>query len=286
MLTAQSLVARARTVSSLPSVFLRLQQVVNDARSSNRDIANVISEDPGLAARLLRTANSAFYGYPSKIDTISRAVTVIGGKQLRDIALATSVIDMFKGLPQNLIDMDSFWRHSLACAVAARILATYMRASNVEHFFVAGLLHDIGRLIMYTEIPGQCSQLFEEHAEEKSLLYRIEKRALGFDHADVGGALLEAWKLPPAISRAVATHHRPGSAMSVPEIGTTATLIHVADIMAHAAGLGRSGERFVPPLDAEAWQRLSLSEGVMSAALRRLEHQYSDALALLEPGAG
>ncbi|MBK8162772.1 MAG: HDOD domain-containing protein [Gammaproteobacteria bacterium] len=285
MLTPQSLVARSKTVSSLPSVFLRLQNVVNDARSSNRDIANVISDDPGLAVRLLRVANSAFYGFPSKIDTVTRAVTVIGGKQLRDIALATSVIDLFKGVPQELVTMESFWRHSLACAVAARILATYRRASNVEHFFVAGLLHDIGRLIMYTEIPDQCRQLFAQREAENCLLYPLEKKLLGFNHADVSGALLEAWKLPPALSEPVARHHRPADAASTPEAGVSAALIHLADIIAHAMEMGSSGERYVPPLSAEAWQRLSLPESILPAVLKQLEYQYGDALALIDQAA-
>jgi HD-like signal output (HDOD) protein len=286
MMTPQTLVARAKTVSSLPSVFLRLQKVVNDAGSSNRDIANVISEDAGLAARLLRVANSAFYGFPSRIDTITRAVTVIGGKQLRDIALATSVIDMFKGMPQELVSMESFWRHSIASAVAARILATYRRAGNVEHFFVAGLLHDIGRLIMYTEIPDQCRQVFAAYNSEDTLLYRVEKSVLGFDHAEVSGALLEVWKLPPALSVPVACHHRPGGGLKLTEMSVPAAVIHLADIIAHAMEMGTSGERSVPSLNEEAWQCLALSEGVLPAVLKQLEHQYEDALTLLDLGAG
>ncbi|MCC6207611.1 MAG: HDOD domain-containing protein [Gammaproteobacteria bacterium] len=284
MPTPQSLVARAKTVSSLPSVFLRLQNVVNDPRSSNRDIANVIGEDPGLSARLLRVANSAFYGFPSKIDTITRAVTVIGGKQLRDISLATTVIDLFKGLPQELVSMESFWRHSIACAVAARILATYRRASNVEHFFVVGLLHDLGCLIMYSEIPDQCREVFAERDREGALLYPLERKLLGFDHADVGGLLLDSWKLPSALSQPVTHHHRPGRLQGQPEIGVTAAIIHLADILAHAMELGSSGEYFVPPLDADAWAALALPESVLPAILRQFEQQYEDALALVDLG--
>ena len=140
-------------VSSLPMIHLRLEEAINNQNKSMSDIAKVIREDPGLTARLLRIVNSAFYNFPSKIETISQAVTIVGTQQLSALALATSVMKMFKGLPQNLVSMDSFWRHSIACGLAARMIGSFRRETKPERFFVAGMLHDIGRLIMYTKIP-------------------------------------------------------------------------------------------------------------------------------------
>jgi len=145
-----SLISDNLKIFSLPSIFLRLDDAINDLRSSVTDIGNIISEDQGLTVRMLKLANSPLYGFPSKIETISKAVLIIGTKQIRDLTLATSMLQVFKGIPEDFITMETFWRHSIACGVIARIIAGYRREPNVETFFTAGILHDIGRLIMYT----------------------------------------------------------------------------------------------------------------------------------------
>src|SRR5208283_2218048 len=132
----------------LPSTFTRLTETINDPRSSLSDIGSIISEDQSLTALLLRLANSAYFALPGKVETITHAVTVIGTQQLQDIVLATSVMGMFKGIPASLISMQEFWRHNLGCGVAGRIFATFRREANTESFFVAGILHDVGRLVM------------------------------------------------------------------------------------------------------------------------------------------
>jgi putative nucleotidyltransferase with HDIG domain len=278
--TAETLIQKTPTVASLPNVYARLNEAVNDPRTSTRDVANVLNEDTGLAARLLRVANSAFYGFPSKIDTIVRAVTLVGTRQLRDLALATSVVDQFKGLPNDLVTMESFWRHSIACGVTARILATYRREPNVERFFIAGLMHDIGRLVMFTTAPELARQAMDEARARDELLHVTERMVMGFDHADVGGALLRQWKLPLHTVNAVAYHHRPG-ADGVLHIDTA--IIHVADLIANSAQIGGSGERFVPGLDNSAWERLGLPESVVATTLSELDRQYHDAVRAILP---
>ncbi|TNF36982.1 MAG: HDOD domain-containing protein, partial [Gammaproteobacteria bacterium] len=136
-------------LASLPTVYNKLNEAVDSPTSSSQDIADIIMEDSALAARLLKLSNSAFFGFPSRIDTISQAVTVIGMRELRDLVLATSVVSMFKDIPTNLVSPESFIEHSIATGVAARVMATHRRESNVERFFVAGLLHDIGRLVLF-----------------------------------------------------------------------------------------------------------------------------------------
>ena len=144
---------------SLPAIFNEVNEAVDDPRSSMGDIAEIISSDISLSARILRLVNSAFFGFPSRIDTISHAVTIIGTQQLRDLVLATAVIDLFRGIPSELVDMRSFWQHSISCGIASRILSSYHREANIEHFFVAGLLHDLGRLILYIKIPDQTKEI-------------------------------------------------------------------------------------------------------------------------------
>jgi HD-like signal output (HDOD) protein len=262
-------------VSSLPLIHLRLEEAINNPKKSMSDIAKIIRDDPGLTARLLRIVNSAFYSFPSRVETISQAVTIVGTQQLSALALATSVMKMFKGLPEDLVSMDSFWRHSIACGLAARQLGTVRREANAERFFVAGMLHDIGRLVMFTKLTEPSREILMIARQEQRLLYEIERERLGFTHAVVGGVLLQTWKLPTSLEETVMYHHNPMAATRFPV--ETAT-IHVADVIVHAMDLGSSGERFVPPMDPEAWERLNLTPSVLASVEEQIDRQYQDAL--------
>lgn len=272
---AQSLVSSANKLYTLPTIYYQVDAAINDPISSATRIGRIIGEDAGLSARLLQVVNSAFFGFPSRIDTISRAVTVIGTHQLRDLILATSVIESFRGIPDGLVDMESFWRHSIATGVAARIIATYLREPNVERFFVAGLLHDIGSLVMFAQIPRDQAEVLKHCAETDALLHVTEREMLGFDHAEVGGLLLKAWKLPSALIDIARWHHAPEkSSQHAAEVA----VVHMADIVSHCLECGSSGEKFVPPLDDGAWQRLGLSEGALSSVIALVDKQYQDAV--------
>jgi putative nucleotidyltransferase with HDIG domain len=280
--TVERLLLETPSISSLPGAYTRLNDAVNDPRTSSRDVANVITEDTALAARLLKIANSAFFGFPSRIDTISRAVTLVGTRQLRDLALATSIIQQFDGLSTGMVTMESFWQHSIACGVVARILATHRREPNVERFFIAGLMHDIGRLLMFSTIPELVMEALDEAECSQELLYRTERKLLGFDHADVGGALLRQWKLPVHTVNAIAYHHRPAADSG---LHTDTAIVHIADLIANAMQTGSSGERYVPALDNDAWTRLGISENILGVVLSELERQYKDAVAFILPDA-
>ncbi|MEE9256566.1 MAG: HDOD domain-containing protein [bacterium] len=276
-ITASDLISKDSKVPSLPTIFLQINEAVNKPRSTMRDIARIISADQGLSARLLRIVNSAFYGFPSKIDTISRAITIIGTKQLRDLALATTVIQMFRGMPTKLVNINSFWRHSVACGISSRILASYHSESNIEHFFVAGLLHDIGRLLIYKEAPSQAKDVLAQSRKKNELLHLVERDVLGFDHAEVGGLLLKAWRLPASLEEAVRFHHRPARA---PRFPMEASMTHLADLIANALQMGSSGERFVPHLEGEAWNRLGISTSVLRPAVQQIDRQFENTVAL------
>ena len=262
-------------VSSLPMIHLRLDEAINNPRKSMADIAKIIREDPGLTARLLRIVNSAFYNFPSRVETISQAVTIIGTQQLGALALATSVMQMFKGIPEDVVNMDSFWRHSVACGLAARVLGTLRREQNPERLFVAGILHDIGRLVMLTKATDQMREAILQSRRNHQLLCDAELALFGFTHSVIGGLLLQTWKLPGTLEEVVMFHHNPRAATKFPI--ETAT-IHVADIVAHCMELGSSAENHVPPLDEDAWALLGLSPSVLSSLLEQVDRQYIDAV--------
>lgn len=274
-LTPKELVNYCSGITSLPVVYQRLDEAINDPYSDLSTIAAILSEDSSLAARLLRLANSAMFCFPSRVETVSRAVTIIGTKQLRDLVLATSVIELFNKIPEEHVSMESFWRHSIATGIAARVIATYRREANVERFYVLGLLHDIGRLVMYLQIPEMASRAIELSINNRSPLYQEEQQQLGFDHAAVGKALLVKWKLPAFLQEGVACHHKPGRATRYPEEAAT---VHIANIIANAFKMGSSGEPTVPPFVEKAWNRLGLTVDQLPLITEQLEKQYSAAV--------
>ncbi|MFN8009171.1 MAG: HDOD domain-containing protein [Terriglobia bacterium] len=277
-ITAFDIAKSVDTVPSLPAIFSKINEAVNDPRNSITEISNIISEDPGLSARLLRLVNSAFYNFPSRIETISRAVTIVGTQQLRDLALATSVLKLFKGVEKDLVNMEQFWKHSIACGVAARVLASYRRENNNERFFLSGVLHDIGRLILYIRKPELARAALIKANDTRTLLHKVEFEEAGFDHATVGGALLRFWNLPATLEEIVTFHHTPTKSKRYP---VETALIHVADAIVHVLRLGSSGERYVPPIDPQAWESLGLSASILPPALEFIERQYEDAARMI-----
>jgi len=203
----------------------------------------------------LKIANSPFYGFPSKIDKISLAVTLIGTREISGLALGLSVLSTFDKIPQKLLDMFSFLKHSVACGILTRMLASHKGISQTEQFFVSGLLHDLGRLILYCNFPEDSRNTLNLSRTTNNLLYEVERDYLGCNHSHVAKLLIKQWKLPISLENNVFYHHNPSEApQPVP-----ATLVHLADIITNGLGIGTSGERFVPPLDTEAWDSLGLS---------------------------
>jgi putative nucleotidyltransferase with HDIG domain len=264
---------------SLPGIFFAINETIMNPRSSAYEIAAVIGKDTGLTARLLKIANSAFYGFPTPIDSIQRAVTVVGAKQLTTLSYAMNIIDAFKNISTDIVDMASFWRHSIACGICARILAGYKNIQNTERLFVAGLLHDIGRLILYQHASADMGRLLVRARSDGGLLYKLEHETLNCDHMTVGAHLVKNWKLPAMLEDVVSFHHTPQNSRNSIE----ATIVHIADIMTNAMGVGSSGESLVPPLDLQAWEKLGLSEHTLTSAIQQMDQQMTDVFNICFP---
>lgn len=260
-------------IPSLPIMYGRITDAINNPRSSIADIGNIIKTDTGLTARLLRLANSAYYGSPNEIDNIIKALVIIGTRELRDFVLGTTILSIFKGIPEDLVSMKSFWKHCIACGVAAKILATFRGDANAERLFVVGLLHDVGRLFIFKHLADKSRNLMTKYKSSGQLLFNEEKTFLGFDHAEVGCELLKNWNIPANIQEMVSYHHRPSEAKHYP---VETSIIHVADIIVHAIQLGKNGERFVPPLDPQAWSALRLAPSMLPPIIDQMDRQFDE----------
>jgi len=257
---------------SLPAVHAELGRVISNPQSSAEDVARVIRRDTGLAASLLRLVNSSFYSFPSQIETISRAVTLVGTTQLANLALGTTVLGMFREIPKELVNMETFWRHSIATGILAGNLARRRGERDPERLFVAGLLHDVGLLMMYRTIPDKSLLVQRFIRERGALLHQAEMNILGFDHAMLGGMMLRKWNLPYPLVNAVLRHHTPDRG----ERHMEPALIHVANVMAAAMDNGPTGEPFIQPLNLVAWEATGLSPEDLSPAARESEEQIAE----------
>jgi HD-like signal output (HDOD) protein len=266
-----------KALPSLPEIYFQLEEAIQHPQISFEEIAELISRDTGLSARLLRIANSSLFAFPGRIETVTRAVTMVGMQQLRDLVLATEIVNLFIGFGSDTVSMESFLKHSIGCGTVARVLATLRHEPNVEWFYVTGLLHDIGRLVLYVEVPDQMEQITEEAAADSSLLYRVEQQVFGFDHALLGGLLLAHWHLPESQQAAVAHHHNPLATQRFP---VEAAIIHLADIIALAVWPDNSGELFVPPLNPAIWERLGYSTAQLDTIVDRSTALYAETMEL------
>jgi HD-like signal output (HDOD) protein len=254
----------------LPSVAFELKKVVENPMSSAEHIAQVVSRSPSLTAVVLKIVNSSFYSLPSKISTVSHAVSLIGTQEISVLALGISVISIFKNLPDKTIDMHSFLRHSLVCGLLSRVFAAHKNVAQTEQLFVSGLLHDLGRLILYIYFPDESRNILVCSRTHNKSLCKEEEDYLGCDHAQLGVQLMKQWKLPLILRDNVLYHHKPSEApQSVP-----ATIVHLADIIVNSLGIGSSGEKIIPPLDYNAWENLEFSPSSFETIIGQANHQF------------
>ncbi|MGB5562321.1 MAG: HDOD domain-containing protein [Sedimenticolaceae bacterium] len=270
--TAADLVARARELTTLPDIYVRVKKTLVDPASSHSDVADVLSTDPALSARLLRMANSAFYGRPGTIATVSRAVGLLGTQQIHDLVLATAVIHAFDGFSSDLLDRRVFWRSSLFGASAAKLLADQCGILDSERLFVGGLLAPVGTLILYQELPEQMRSILADARTLGSDVASLQRGRLGFDYARLSAELFTSWQLPPELVMPIRGHTRPSAAQ---DTQLEAGILYIATQLAAARADGKSLNELVPKLNNDAWDITELT-------IAKLEEIDQEAQALTE----
>lgn len=203
-MTAHALAAEIESLFTLPDVVLRVSALLDDADVNARTICAAVELDAGIAAGVLRMANSPLYGQRGPVDSVARAIDLIGRRALREMLLATSVVKVFKSIPEEFVDMASFWDNSVTCGVVAQLLARHVRMQDADSLFLAGLLHGVGRLVFYARRPEQYRTLLPAAQEGCKALAAAERATFGFDYAELGAALLANWNLPDRLLYSVA----------------------------------------------------------------------------------
>ena len=280
-LTPQALIEDSLEIFSLPDIYFQIAEMIKDPRFTAQDMGEVIAKDPGLSVRLLKLVNSSFYGFQARVDTISRAITIVGVEDLQNLVLATSVIDKFNHIPAELVDMTDFWLRSIHCGLITKLLAKENSVLHCERLFLTGLLHDIGSLILYYKLPEQSSEVLLASDYDRRLIGGLEQELIGFTHADVGGVLIKSWGLPESIYEAIGCYLNPDSAqvhkldayllsLAVRLTNFSEEESSIVEVLAEFSGLSLS----VVPLDVELVERV----------MQQADEEFAQLFELLAPG--
>lgn len=255
-------VENINTLPTVPSVLKRLSAVIEKPRITVVEISAFISNDPALTTKVLKMVNSAIYGFPGRIASVSHATMLLGLNVIKGLLLGVSVFELMQKT------MSGLYEHSLACAIASRVIAQKKNLKEPEEVSVAGLLHDIGKVILTLEFAQEYENAMKEAQEKKISMFEAEKNQFNATHADVGGWLAEKWRFPRNLIEVIEFHHRPTLAKNAP---METAIVHMADLLVRARGFGYAGENFVPEVNPVAYELLKLSDQDIKDVLREME---------------
>ncbi len=270
----QKIIARIDDLPTLPRTVLRITELVNDPKSSAKDLARIITDDQVLTARLLKLVNSSFYGFPQRISTVTNAIVLLGFDAIRSLLLTTSVFDLFAGRnKKSNQDQEKFWDHSLGCAVGAKVIGNHLRYDKIEELFVSGLLHDIGKIVEMLFLRDEFMRIVAIVNKQNTLMITAEHQVLGYSHAEIGKLLAGKWNLPVKLEQVIAHHHQPAAAGS---FVMEASIVHLADILCRALNMGYGGDNKMPPLDKFAWESLRIRTDALESIMETMQDEYRD----------
>ncbi|MCZ6699873.1 MAG: HDOD domain-containing protein [Planctomycetota bacterium] len=269
-------IADVGEIATLPEVTLKIIKIVENPKSTARDLHEVIKNDPALATRILKVVNSAFYGLPGQIASVDRAIVLLGLSAVKNIAIAASMTRLFQCGEQiegfSAVDL---WRHSITVAVACRQITTAQGRSNVDESFLAGLIHDLGILVERQVFPRKLAEIIAKQKSDGGDFTELEREVIGADHQAFGMALATKWRFPRLLCAAIGYHHNLDAL--APENRELATLVHVADIIACKAKIGFSTTAENCEVQADQLELLNLSSEKLEVIQEELAEQVSDA---------
>jgi putative nucleotidyltransferase with HDIG domain len=251
------LLQAAADLPTIPKIAVHLAKLVDDPNTSASQVAKTLSSDQMLTARVLRMANSAFYGAPRRISTITDAIVLLGMRTIRNMAMAVSCFDVLdRELHSYAMRRGDMWRHAICVGYAAQLIAERMRYRATEEAFVAGLMHDIGKVVISLSFADEFTRVLDLAATTDSAFCIAETQVLGFDHAEVGARITESWKLPQHLVEAIRFHHTPNEQA---EFSSLTAIVHVADVLCLTLGIGIGTDGLRYAIEPEVLDRIGLT---------------------------
>ena len=276
----KKLIDKVQGLPTLPSMLNSVNQLILNERTSAKEVAQIISSDPALTSKVLRVVNSSFYGFPNRITTITHAIVILGFNTIKSIVLSSTIFDVFRrGTKPGEFDRTEFWKHSIGCGAAAKVLGRRIHYPMLEELFIAGLLHDVGKIVLDQYLPEKFGEVTALVRAKDILIGEAEFQVLGVTHADVGAWLFEKWNLSKGLVETVRCHHNPALAG---ETQRFAEIIHVADVLVRAVGFGSGGDRKIPAISDAAWRSLGLVESELDGLLAQTGAEIEKAMVYLD----
>jgi len=264
---------------TLPTIYTSISESMANPLTTADDIAKIIATDQAAASKVLRVANSPIYGFRGNIDTISKAIFNLGFNEVRNIVLALSVINFFsKSKSIDSFRPIEFWQHSIAVGIGARLIANESGIKNLENYFLAGILHDIGKLLIFQIAPEEYANVLETARNEKMFIRTVEKESFGLDHSTAGRYLADKWKLPEPLKNCISFHH---SGFYTTKPDNLLISVHLADVFSRMLNLGFPGDNLVPQPSAMVWDQVKLPTNMFSKILDTLISDYQESVSLL-----
>jgi len=280
MHSAQELVTCIESLAALPSVYYRVREQLESPDGSTSEVARLVETDPALTTGVLKLVNSAFYGFSRKIESVERAIIVLGLKQTHELVLAITVSNVFSGICPQYMDMKRYWIGCMITALTARELAHLTCNPAAGRLFVIGLLADIGHLVMYQTVPDLTIEAQAIADVRNESLYEAERRIVGCDSAEVGAALMDNWKLPPSFAEVIGAQITPRLAG---KHVTEAELLHIALAVSKADRYNEPSEQALQRIDQRIWNNLRLDPSIFPRIREAVEMSLSLCTAVLFP---
>lgn len=275
--TPESLVAGIDQLVSLPELSIKINHLLAQGDYTSSSLADIIVHDSDISARLLRLVNSSFYGMPSKVDTIQRAVTLAGANEIRNLVMATTVMRRFNRIPEELVDMGLFWRHAVTTGVLGQAISLHCDTLHTDRLFVGGMLHDLGRLVIYLTLPEKAKEILYITGGNEWILAEAELEILGFSHMDVGAELFKSWSLPDSLQNIARYHHQPHL---TPNHEHDVAIIHIAQAIARGQLAGFALDEMPWAIEPAAWELTGLSAEALTPHLPEMLQKSEEAITL------
>jgi len=266
------IIDKVRDLPTLPDMINKVLALVGDENTSAKELGTLVSHDQSIASKLLKVANSAYYGFMREIATAQHAIVILGFKEVKSLVLGIAVFDTLKQAESDTsLAKEEFWMHSMGSALAGQLICKRVEGADPETTFTASLLHDVGKLVLDVFFTYEYAKVLEKVRLNGAGMVEAEEEVMGFSHADVGGWLAERWKLPPVLTSPISFHHQVEKAGK--DYLQMTSIVHLADILCKRAQIGNSGDNKIPAYQRAAQKHLTLQENDLDALIEELKQE-------------
>ncbi|MBX3045348.1 MAG: HDOD domain-containing protein [Candidatus Kapabacteria bacterium] len=273
------LVSKINSFPTLPTIYYKISEVIDNPHSTANDVADVICQDQASASKVLRAANSPIYGFYGRIQNITQAISYIGFEEVKNLVIAMTIMDFFnKRFDNKYFNPVAFWQHSIGVGIMTRLIGKAIHAKDLESYFLTGIMHDLGKLLFLNTIPEEYNRVLKYSLENKTSFSDAETKIIGISHAVAGELLAEKWNLPPAIKYTIRYHNTGIVDNSYSEV-VAAT--HVANIAGAMYGYGYSEDVIVEEPNKLAWEVLKLNDNFFTSSVELMTKSYHESTNLL-----